>query len=366
MARVGEADAAVDGLERKALKLEGTAVHGNHIPLRHLRLLRQESHLRRSRVVYPVKDSWEHEGLGSGGRGRGRSRRSRGVDVRTGGDNISWEPSSTSSGVPYPAPLSGTTSDRITDYFPASSEKDAWKHEGFGSCGRGRASSRRSQGRAIHAGGYSSDPQSPSLSSTFTPGVSYSSFSGGTSSDPSPDAFSASSEKDAWKHEGFGSGGRGRDSGQRSEGIDVHAGEQSNSCEPQSSSPSSTSSPGVASSDRSTDAASASRKADAWKHEGFGLTGRGRSSSRRSRAREVHAAKHSCSGDPKPFSPTSTSSCGAFSDRTADAACASSKEDAWKHEGFGSSGRGQGTFLYRSRHFANKMLFRYLQNPDLK
>jgi hypothetical protein len=47
-----------------------------------------------------------------------------------------------------------------------------------------------------------------------------------------------------------------------------------------------------------------------------------------------------------------------------DAVSASSKEDAWRHEGFGSSGRGQFTFHHRSRLFATRMLYRYRQNPD--
>jgi hypothetical protein len=51
LARVGEAAAAADGLEEVMF---GKAAHGTHIPLHHPRLLRQESHLRRSRVVHPV------------------------------------------------------------------------------------------------------------------------------------------------------------------------------------------------------------------------------------------------------------------------------------------------------------------------
>jgi hypothetical protein len=51
LARVGEAAAAADGLEEVMF---GRAAHGTHIPLHHHRLLRQESHLRRSRVVHPV------------------------------------------------------------------------------------------------------------------------------------------------------------------------------------------------------------------------------------------------------------------------------------------------------------------------
>jgi DnaJ domain len=104
-------------------------------------------------------------------------------DVRAGGRSYSWEPKSSSSpsspGATSSASSRGTSSDDgRTDSTTASSDEDAWKHEGFGSSGRSRGSSRRSSRTRDTRSTFSSQqypsssekaPSPPRQDSSFTP-----------------------------------------------------------------------------------------------------------------------------------------------------------------------------------------------------
>jgi hypothetical protein len=278
-------------------------------------------------------------------------------DVSAGGSDRSWDPQSSATASPG-ATSSASPRGEPTDSCSSSSEEDAGKHQEFGSSGRGLGRILRD----FRSGGQRSSwqPQSSSTYSTSSPGATSSVSSKGTSIDRSTDSLSASSEEDASKHEGYSLSGRRRGSSRKSQGSDGRSGEYSNSWEPKSPSPCSTSSSGATSSasskgtsiDRSTDSLSASSAEDAWTIEGYGSNGKGRGRSRKSQESDVRSKEHSNSWEPQSSSSYSTSpsgttssssSTGASSDCSSDSLSASSEGDAWNHEGYGSNGKGRGS-----------------------